>query len=325
MSALVVALVVAAGVRPGDAQATLASDDETQVITECSDAAMNGAKEANLEELTEDNFEAFLDKAVVTNVLFYEKDNEVFRAAEREFRNAAGLLFGNPNISVAVMHISSNPRVARAVAATGPVSVKLFDRRLRSENYFDLYALHQNGPKFGITSSVLHGLSHEYLQNSTGHDPLDRLSQAFATEVLERRGTEAENLLTEARTLAEEFPNGAEYVNAMESVLEQGLYVIAKAFNDVSLQLGNAAQPHASGSRLSLEQRARALLFMHISSELSKPLLGGSENVPLYRRKVHASNAVSSGTLDTSAQGAREARQAAAARAAALAGGSSLE
>mmetsp|Transcript_9760 Transcript_9760/g.19171 ORF Transcript_9760/g.19171 Transcript_9760/m.19171 type:complete len:327 (-) Transcript_9760:204-1184(-) len=308
--------------------ATLATGSLAQVSSqvsgsgECVDLGSDMSLMASgcLYELTEDNFEQFLDQSLVSCVLFYENDNAAFKVAEAEFKDAASRLATHGNLSVATMHISSNPRVARSTAATGPVSVKLFDKRLRSQNFYDLYALHLNGPRFEITGETLFNLMQDYYQNSTGHEALDEIAQDFAHSVMQRDDEYAEKALAQAREVAKDLSNGMVYLSAMESVKNKGLYVIAKAFNDVSLELGSASQPQVSESRLPLEQRARALLFMHISGELSKPLLSKGK-VPTYTRKFTTPAEDAPKDSEKTAEAAR----AAAARAAAQAAGTSLE
>lgn len=254
-----------------------------------------------VEELGDESFDRVLGKRLVTCVLFYQTlgqqspmsvDTLSTLGIFEQVRGAAQLLAAaGKDVTVASMSLDGNPRTVRRVAATGPVSLKLFDRRLPAEASYDVYALHVLGPRFKHSSTSLFNLLADYVDNSTGVAALDALAHNVLKAMPPRPADQTEDygedgdyeeeagVLSDAveamQDEAGRHRNGPAYVAVVANVLHEGLPFIARTFNEASLALGRA--------HLALAEQARLLLLSHISAALSGPLLGEDASVPRSR------------------------------------------
>mmetsp|Transcript_12345 Transcript_12345/g.22905 ORF Transcript_12345/g.22905 Transcript_12345/m.22905 type:complete len:319 (-) Transcript_12345:49-1005(-) len=251
--------------------------------------------ETCLVELSDANFETFVGTHAVSCIVFYQPDRAQWNdQIIGEFQQLSTELAkdGPADFGVATMVLDSgNIEVSRSVAATGPISVKLFDQRLRSQNNVDLYSLHTSGPQFRLDSKGLVHLLRDYKLNSTGLSALDNFAEKLVTVMLSQGEESAKTVMQEARAYSNELGKDLQhisdrYLKHMSQALDQGIFTIAKAFNIATLELGRAAGVTAGTARLSLADRASLLLDLHITTELSKALL--EDGAPQYKHKVES-------------------------------------
>jgi len=252
----------------------------------------------DVRELGETSFESFVGDHLLSCVVFFQREAPVWDAAQPIFGQLRDKVAGDERLGVAAVDMEANRRLVHRFAATGPISVKLFDRRLRSENYYDIYSLHSNGPRFRATVDGLERLLNEYITNSTGTEDLDKLAFELVAATIEGDEAQEELLFQQLEQLALGIGAGDSlnvrpapgYLGMANGIRDRGAGHIARAYNSASLALANAARPTEFGKRITLDERTALLLQVHIVSQFSRALLHDGEPLKKHERASEATN-----------------------------------
>jgi len=235
-----------------------------------------------LAELTDEIFEYFVDTRDLTLVGFYEGDARLgWDSIKDAFDGLAKAIEqrGLKRLSVGKMDITTNPKTSSAAAVTGPFSVKLFDKRLSTESFFNIHVYHNQGLKYDLTPEETIDMMQEYLRNSTGHPKLDNLARKMVEEGLENGFDKTTPVIEEAQALSTEHPKSGIYISMLEILKKTGAAGIAGLFNQLKVEAGL----YTSGQ--TLENRAEMMLRLHIARQFTIPLMGSEDKVPTYTRK----------------------------------------